>query len=194
MVAMQKLWWWLITQLWLRFRIKRVGLKSYVARPLFIYGGKGIEIESEVRIFPFARLETHFNGKIHIGQDVSIGQNFHVTSAESTLEIGAHTTILGNAFITNIDHEYQQINVHIFRQPYLIRETRIGDNCFIGYGAAIQAGTILGRQCVVGAHSVVRGTFPDYCVIVGAPARIVKRYDPLRHGWFKTDPQGQFIS
>lgn len=67
----------------------------------------------------------------------------------------------------------------------MVRHTEIGENCFIGYGAAIQAGTVLGRQCIVGANSVVRGEFPDYCVIVGAPARIVKRYNPVSGEWEK---------
>lgn len=51
-----------------------------------------------------------------------------------------------------------------------------------------------GRGSVVGANSVVRGVFPDYCVIVGAPARIVKRYDLVRKGWYRTDPRGEFVS
>ncbi|WP_302273876.1 acyltransferase [Alistipes ihumii] len=124
---------------------------------------------------------------------MSIGQHFHITCAERELIIGANTTILGNVFVTNIDHEYKKLGIHILRQPHLISDTRIGENCFIGYGAAIQAGTVLGRQCVVGANSVVRGVFPDYCVIVGAPARIVKRYDPVRKGWYRTDPRGEFV-
>lgn len=66
-----------------------------------------------------------------------------------------------------------------------IKETKIGENCFIGIGVAIQAGTILGKQCVVGSNSVVRGEFPDYCVIVGAPARIVKKYNFETQRWEK---------
>ena len=70
-------------------------------------------------------------------------------------------------------------------QKRIVSTTSIGDNCFIGFGACIQAGTVLGKQCVVGANSVVRGVFPDHCVIVGAPARIVKRYDPATNRWEK---------
>jgi acetyltransferase-like isoleucine patch superfamily enzyme len=43
-------------------------------------------------------------------------------------------------------------------------------------------GTVLGRNVVVGAGAVVRGTFPDHCVIAGVPARIVRRYVP-GSGW-----------
>ena len=78
-------------------------------------------------------------------------------------------------------------------QPTIELNTKIGENCFIGFGVAIQAGTILGKQCIVGSNSVVRGTFPDYCVIVGAPARIVKRYNPETKLWQKTDKEGNFI-
>ena len=81
------------------------------------------------------------------------------------------------------DHDYRIIGKHILKQEYIIKTTHIGENCFIGYGAAIQAGTILGRQCVVGANSVVRGHFPDYCVLVGALARIAKKYNPEVEKW-----------
>jgi acetyltransferase-like isoleucine patch superfamily enzyme len=73
------------------------------------------------------------------------------------------------------------------------RKNMTGKNCFIGYGSVIQAGTILGKQCIVGANSVVRGIFPDYSVIVGAPARIVKRYDTKSKEWKKTYKNGEFI-
>lgn len=62
-------------------------------------------------------------------------------------------------------------------QGHIEKETKIGDGCFIGYGAAIQSGTKLGKHCVVGTNSVVRGEFPDYSVIVGSPARVVKQYN-----------------
>lgn len=67
----------------------------------------------------------------------------------------------------------------------IVRETSIGDGCFIGYGAAIQAGTKLGQHCVVGASAVVRGKFPDYCVIVGNPAHVVKKYNLETRSWEK---------
>lgn len=59
--------------------------------------------------------------------------------------------------------------------------------------AVIQAGTILGKQCIVGSNAVVRGHFPDYCVIVGVPARIVKRYDDKSGVWKKTNNKGEFL-
>src|SRR5690606_31540824 len=93
--------------------------------------------------------------------------------------------ILANVFITNIDHEYTEIGVHVVKQRIDVKETKIGENCFIGMGAAIMAGTVLGKQCVVGTNSVVKGIFPDYCVIAGSPAKIVKMYNHQTHIWEK---------
>lgn len=185
--------WWLLRTQFLRLRGMKIGQMTYIAKSLFIYGANRIYLGNKVRIFPGIRLEVHDKGSIKINDDVAIGQHVHITSAKDDLIIGAHSTILGNVFITNIDHDYQEIGVHIMRQQYIVKRTIIGENCFIGYGAAIQAGTILGRQCIVGANSVVRGTFPDFSVIVGAPAHIVKRYNFALKKWQKVDSENHFI-
>jgi acetyltransferase-like isoleucine patch superfamily enzyme len=178
---------WVLTTLFVRLQVKKIGLISYVGSPLFIHGGRNITIGNKVRIFPRARFEAHNNGSIFIDDDVSIGQNLHLISSTEQLTIGKHTTISGNVFITNMDHNYQDIGVHILNQDYIIKTTSIGENCFIGYGAVIQAGTILGKQCIVGSNAVVRGIFPDYCVIIGAPARIVKKYNETTQKWEKVN-------
>ena len=108
----------------------KFGVVSYMGRPLFIKGSRKIFIGKNVRIFPNFRIETHKNGKIVIEDNVAIGQNVHITSA-SDLIIGTNSTILANTFITNIDHEYEQIGRHILDQPMKIRETKIGENCFL---------------------------------------------------------------
>lgn len=173
----------------------KLGILSYIGKPVFIGNFKRIFIGKRVRIFPGARLEViDKNSSIVFEDNISIAQNLHIISGgNQELRIGKNTTFSANVFITNVDHEYQNIDTHIMEQKHIINETKIGENCFIGYGAVIQAGTILGKQCIVGSNSVVRGTFPDYCVIVGVPARIVKRYDEKSAAWKKTDKNGEFI-
>ena len=49
--------------------------------------------------------------------------------------------------------------------------------------ATILAGTQIGKNCVVAAHSVVKLNFPDYCVIGGIPGRILKIYNFQSEKW-----------
>lgn len=178
-----KLYWGFITLLYAPF-FKKISFPSHIGVPIFSLGLSRVTINKRVRIFPGMRIETHNQGSITFEEGVSIGQNFHITSG-ANLVIGKNTTILGNVFITNIDHEYEQIGKHVMEQGMIIKQTTIGSNCFIGYAAAIQAGTTLGDNCIVGASSVVRGDFPAYSVIVGTPGRIVKKYNLETGKWVR---------
>jgi len=51
----------------------------------------------------------------------------------------------------------------------------ISDGCIIGINSIFLPGIMLGKECVVGAGSVVTKNFPDFCMIAGNPARIKKR-------------------
>lgn len=176
---------WIIRAIIFKPFFKKFGFPSYIGGTTYLHGINKISIGKRVRIFPNVRLEVHGdNSSLIIEDNVAIGQNVHITSGENLI-IGSSSTILANVFITNIDHDYQEIDKHILDQKMSIKKTVIGENCFIGIGAAIQAGTILGKQCIVGANSVVKGIFPDYCVIVGSPARIVKKYNFETQHWEK---------
>jgi len=190
-----KIYWFLRGLIYKPF-LGSFGFLSYMGKPLIITNFKRIFIGNKVRVFPGARIEVSDKSASIVFEDnISVGQNLHIISGcNQVLTIGKNTTLSANVFVTNIDHQYQDLDKHILYQPLLALKTKIGENCFIGYGAAIQAGTILGRQCVVGANSVVRGTFPDYCVIVGAPAKIVKRYNPDSQLWEKTNNKGKFLN
>lgn len=161
----------------------RVGNMTYIGHPTFIEGRKNIYIGNRVRIFPGIRMEAIGNGTIKIGDNTAIEQNVHITSEGG--HIGNDVTIVANVCITNIDHQYEDIDKSVLNQGIKVTDTKIGDGCFIGFGAVIQAGTTLGTHCIVGANAVVRGNFPDYSVIVGVLARIVKRYNAKTGQWEK---------
>lgn len=176
---------WGIRAIIYKVKLGSIGLPSYIGRPLYIEKFKNLSCGKRVRIYPGLRFETSKNGKINIGSNVSIGQNVHLVSYKEILNIGDDVTISGNVLITNCDHSYRDINKSVLEQELIFNNTQIGDGCFIGYGAIIQAGTILGKHCVVGANSVVRGTFPEYSVIVGAPAKVVKKFNFEKLIWEK---------
>lgn len=163
------------------------GRMSYIGPETFISNKRNVYIGNRVRIYPGIRIElSSADAKLTIEDNVSIGQNVHLSSHKDHLIISKNTTISGNVLITNVDHQYEVLGQHILDQDLNTKKTIIGENCFIGFGAVIQAGTILGKQCIVGANSQVKGEFPDYCVIAGNPARIVKRYNKEKNTWEKT--------
>ena len=166
---------WFVGTLLTKWMYGHVGKHSYIGPALYIQGPKKLFIGSNVRIYPGIRAELVIeNASIRIGNNVSIGQHFHVVSYDRELYIGANTTISANVFVSNVDHDYHELDVHSLDQKMIVKETTIGEYCFIGYGAVILPGTKLGRQCIVGANAVVKGEFPDYCVIAGNPARIIQ--------------------
>lgn len=180
---------WVLRAIYYKIQFGKLLLPSYLGKPFYIsQHRKNILWGKMVRIYPGLRMEIiDRNGKIIIGDNVSIGQNFHITSYKAPLTIGNNTTISGNVMINNNDHNYRKINEDVLTQGLSYAETKIGENCFIGFGSVILPGTKLGNHCIVGANSVVRGEFPDNTVIVGAPARIVKKYDSKIKKWVKVD-------
>ncbi|WP_299611509.1 CatB-related O-acetyltransferase [uncultured Tateyamaria sp.] len=55
------------------------------------------------------------------------------------------------------------------------RDTVIGHDVWIGYGAIICPGARVGNGVMIGAGAVVRGTIPDYAIVTGNPAQVVKQ-------------------
>ena len=185
---------WVLRAIIYNFILNKVGFPSYIGKPVFLYGAKKISIGKKVRIYPLSRMEVHGkDSEIIIKDNVSIGQGFHIISGGS-LVIESGVLIAPNVFVNNMDNDYSEIGVPVFDQKQIVKKTHIGKNCFLGIGARIQAGTILGEQCIIGASAVVKGVYPDYCVIVGNPAIIIKRFDMKSKKWKKTNTKGEFIN
>lgn len=192
------LWGRMYTRLVHARKLKACGRGSIVRRPLF-WTPEFIELGEKVHIWPGARIEAvdsygdkQFEPRIRIGDGTSFQQNCHLIAA-GELEIGIECTFSFNVLLTDTDHQLTTNRVNALAQPIDLKRTRIGNYCFVGAGAKILAGTQLGDQCIVGANAVVRGVFPDHCVIAGVPGRIVKRRDPENELWRQTNPDGSFI-
>lgn len=61
----------------------------------------------------------------------------------------------------------------------------IGEHTIIGANVIVLPGITIGKHCFIGAGCVVTQNIPDYCVTVGNPARIIKRYNPQSQTWEK---------
>jgi len=74
-----------------------------------------------------------------------------------------------------LDHNYEDLNLRIDEQGVRTKEIKIDDDVWIGANAVITAGVHIGRHAVVAAGAVVTKDVPEYCVVAGVPAKIIKR-------------------
>ena len=65
----------------------KMGKMCYIGRPCFIANKKRIKMKNRVRIYPGMRSETLDGGTVEIGNNVSIGQNFHIVAAEKRFQL-----------------------------------------------------------------------------------------------------------
>lgn len=61
----------------------------------------------------------------------------------------------------------------------------IGDNCYLAPGAKIIKPVHIGNNVMIGANAVVTKDIPNDCMVVGIPAKIIKRFDHNIQQWVK---------
>ncbi|MCH2193792.1 acyltransferase [Kordia sp.] len=55
----------------------------------------------------------------------------------------------------------------------ILKGVEIGDFSFVGTGTILMPGSKIGKGCIIGAGTVVRGTIPDFSIYIGSPGKIV---------------------
>ncbi|MEM2160392.1 MAG: acyltransferase [Candidatus Nitrosotenuis sp.] len=115
---------------------------------------------------------------------VKIGRNCHLSPYvlidllhPELIEIGDNVTISSNSMI--FAHINPSANEFLKKHGYprTIKPVRIKNGAVISVGCIIVAGVTIGENSIVGAGSVVAQDVPDYCVVVGNPARVVKKIE-----------------
>lgn len=122
---------------------------------------------------------------VRIGGGCVIGRGSHIVGHQS-IEIGDHVNAGPYVYITDQNHAYEAADVPIGKQWPTNAPVSIGAGCWLGAHTVVLPGTRLGRNVAVAAQSVVRGEFPDHCMIAGVPARLVRRLDPATGDWCRS--------
>jgi acetyltransferase-like isoleucine patch superfamily enzyme len=180
---------WLLSEFVYRPICGRWGKNTRIQAPLLFLNPSRFCFGDRVFVRAGARLEAvvnclgdKFNPSVEIGSGTNIEQGFHLACAER-ITIGRNVQITENVGIFDIWHPYLDITLPIKCQPLKTAPVSIGDDSFIGMGAVIQPGVSIGRHCLIGANSVVTENIPDFAVAVGAPARVIRRYDFGAQRW-----------
>jgi acetyltransferase-like isoleucine patch superfamily enzyme len=107
----------------------------------------------------------HFNF-IEARQGVRIDTGVQITNFVSIVTHSSHRSL------RLMGHDYGTVPVEQ-RPGFVAGPVHIGAFSFIGPHCVIEAGTRVGKGCLVESHSRVRGDFPDFAVIAGNPAAVV---------------------
>ena len=120
--------------------------------------------------------------RLEIKDGCSLGHFNHVYATQEII-IEENVLTADKVYISDNLHSYQNINIPIKSQSILQNgKVRIGSGSWIGENACI-LGVIIGKQCVIGANSVVTKDIPDYSVAVGIPAKVIKKYNFETQQW-----------
>jgi acetyltransferase-like isoleucine patch superfamily enzyme len=127
-------------------------------------------------------------------EDYTTIGHFSVIASLRYVHIGKNVLIADKVYISDNLHSYEDITCPIMSQPIVFKgNVHIGDDSWIGQNVSI-IGAKIGKHCVIGANSVVTNDIPDYCVAVGSPARVIKRYNFKTNKWHRTDENGDLIT
>lgn len=113
--------------------------------------------------------------KLKCGEHVWIGENA-VLDASGGLEIGDHTSIGLSVFLWSHTSQLTNLTLENYSGSPLIerKTTRIGKGVFIAGPSVVLSGVSIGDKVIVAPLSVVNKDIPDYSVVSGNPARIIK--------------------
>lgn len=111
--------------------------------------------------------------RIKIGNNVFVNSNL-LAMARGGITIEDNVQIAANVQLITNNHDMYDRMV-LLCKPVIIRK-----GAWIGAGASILPGVEVGKHAIVGAAAVVTKDVPDYAVVVGNPARVIKTLDPSK--------------
>ena len=125
-------------------------------------------------------------GDVVIGDRALIGLRCTVIGPA---EIGNDVLLAQNIVLSGQNHGYEDIKVSIREQKSITKKITIKDRAWIGANAVVVAGVTIGKHSIVAAGSVVTKDVPDYTIVGGNPAKILKQYNEDTEEWERIKKQ-----
>lgn len=122
----------------------------------------------------------HFNfGPISIGSNCIIGENTfflscHPGSSAPGITIGNNVMIAPFCFFVDADHGTKRDGTCMKDQELIQKSIVVDDDVWIGAHVCVLKGVHIGQGAVIGANSTVTKDVPDFAIVAGSPAKIIR--------------------
>ena len=140
--------------------------------------GPEVVLDEPAYIHPTAQIY----GKVRLGKGVSLWPYTVIRAEHTEVTVGPHTNIQDFVVIHVGYTTGAVIGAHCsITHHCTIHGARIGDNCLIGVNATVMDECVIGDNCTIAGGAFVKeGTIvPDNSVVIGVPAKVVRR----RNNW-----------
>lgn len=181
----QTLYYALKTKMFYRHVFGSIGSNCIIRKPMLLKNCANAYLGDNVSIRQGVRIEIVYSNvsripELRIGSNVNIEQNVHIV-CHSRIRIGSNVSITGNCAIVDVTHPYrvssgtEKIGNRILDEDSFVE---IGEGAFLGYGCVVLPNVKIGKMAVIGALAVVTKDVPDYGIVAGNPAHVLKIYAP----------------
>lgn len=185
---MGKLACWLLKSKMIDRKIRLLRFPNIIRGRMYIDFGEGLTTGINCRFDCFPGKDPSAK-KLVFGKNVQLNDYVHIVAMEKVM-IGDNVLMASHIFISDNSHgSYKGDNndshpdTPPINRDYTTSHVIIGENTWIAEGVMIMPGVTIGKGCVIGAHSIVNKSIPDYSIAVGAPAKVVKKYNFEANRW-----------
>lgn len=152
---------------------KEIGPDVVFEKNVLVFHPENITIGENVYIGHNTILKGYYRNEMVIGHGTWIGQNCFFHSAGG-LNIGASVGIGPCVKIITSFHNDDITSLALINSPLQFKPVFIGDGADIGVGAILMPGSRIGTGSIVGAGAVVTDEVPDFTVVAGIPAKVIR--------------------
>jgi acetyltransferase-like isoleucine patch superfamily enzyme len=129
--------------------------------------GDNTRVASRVKIFG---AKEHI---LEIGKESYVGLNCFIEGFNAKVIIGDYVSFAPNVnLISGSGPNASLVMQKIF--PIVRGAVTIGDHTWIGGNSTIMPNVTIGKYCVIAANSFVNKSFPDYSIVGGSPAKLLR--------------------